>query len=204
MAALFYAAFGILYILSLKWLDVTTYVPFFNFRTIFSILLGVLFLGEIIHSNQFIFIALIVGGGFVVSLDEKLKPSSFIRWPIILAISSMIFLSLNSLFINIAIAQNNYWQVSLWQYVISQIVLLITVPLFIKDLKKISSSQILAVIFSAFIFVFADLTANKAYSENIGLSSVIISLPISMVFAFMFSIFAPKLLEKHTFKVYAI
>jgi len=29
-------------------------------------------------------------------------------------------------------------------------------------------------------------------------------MPFSMIFAFMFSVFAPKLLEKHTLKIYVI
>jgi hypothetical protein len=48
------------------------------------------------------------------------------------------------------------------------------------------------------------LTSNKSYTDNVTISSAIISLPMSMIMAFLFSIFAPNLLEKHTLKVYAI
>ena len=43
-----------------------------------------------------------------------------------------------------------------------------------------------------------------ALRQNISISMTIISLPVSMLFAILFSVFAPKLLEKHTMKVYAI
>jgi ABC-type Na+ efflux pump permease subunit len=48
------------------------------------------------------------------------------------------------------------------------------------------------------------LAANAAYAGNVGIASTVISLPFSMVIAFALSIFVPKLLEKHTMKIYAI
>jgi len=43
-----------------------------------------------------------------------------------------------------------------------------------------------------------------AYKDNVVITSIITSLPISIVLTFIFSIFAPQLLEKHTLKVYAV
>ena len=51
---------------------------------------------------------------------------------------------------------------------------------------------------------FGTLAANKAYAVNVSISSVITALPISMIMVFVLSIFAPKLLEKHPVKVYAV
>lgn len=48
------------------------------------------------------------------------------------------------------------------------------------------------------------LSANKAYQENVTISTAIISLPGSMILAFVLSRIKPKLLEHHTLKVYTI
>jgi hypothetical protein len=44
----------------------------------------------------------------------------------------------------------------------------------------------------------------SALAVNVGKTSVIMSIPFSMILAALFSVFAPKLLEKHTAKIYAI
>ena len=44
----------------------------------------------------------------------------------------------------------------------------------------------------------------KAFGENISISMTIISLPLAMIMTMALSVVAPKLLEKHTAKVYAI
>ena len=59
-------------------------------------------------------------------------------------------------------------------------------------------------VLAGLISVFADLAVNKAYSANVTLSNVIMGIPFSMIIAFVFSIYAPQLLEKHTLRVYAI
>ncbi len=48
------------------------------------------------------------------------------------------------------------------------------------------------------------IAVNKAYQTNISITSVIISVPLSMIAAYVLSIFAPRLLEKHTQKVYLV
>jgi len=44
----------------------------------------------------------------------------------------------------------------------------------------------------------------KAYSINVPVSALIISLPFSLVFLFLVSVFKPNFLEKNSRKVYAI
>jgi hypothetical protein len=49
-----------------------------------------------------------------------------------------------------------------------------------------------------------ELAAYKAFESNVGTSSLIISLPMSMILVFFFALWKPSLLERHTIKVYAI
>ena len=82
--------------------------------------------------------------------------------------------------------------------------LLVTWPKFGKDFKKIGPKEFGATLLGALTGVVGILASNKAFASNIGVSAAIISLPISMIIAFLFSVFAPQLLEKHTLKVYFV
>ncbi len=50
----------------------------------------------------------------------------------------------------------------------------------------------------------AYLIANKAYESNVGITSVIMTFPATMTIAFTLTMIWPKLLERHTMKVYAL
>lgn len=204
LAAFFYSLYFIFVTLSIYKLDVTTLSPLYNFRAAFSIFLGVIFLHEALVGQKLFLIILILFAGFFVSLDEKMKLSSFFQKGIVLALTAMISLSLTGMFVNKAIADVGYWNATFFMYLLIQLMMLLTLPLFGKDLVKVSKSQLGWIALSGLAFVTADLAANRAYSVNLGISSVIISLPVSMILAFLFSVFAPKLLEKHSFKVYAV
>ncbi len=203
-ASLCYALYFILFTLALYRLDISVISPLYNFRAAFSVLFGAVILGEKLIIQQFILVGVIFVAGFFVSLDEKFKARSFFRSGILLALTAMLFLALTAVFVNKAIAQNGYWTVNLWQSIMVALIMLFTFNLFKTDLFRLQRKQIIVVAIAASSFVIAELAANKAYAENVGISSVIISLPFSMILAFLLSIFAPKLLEKHTHKVYAI
>ncbi len=204
LAAFFGNLFGIMYYLALYKLDVTVIGPLLNLRGIFGVLLGIIFLGEVLNLHQIILIAMILIAGVFVSMDEKFKFSSFLNPAVTIIIFGSFALALNGFFINRASKLTTYWELVMWQAIISQIMLLVTVPFFIKDLKKLNWKQIVVTSLIAVVFVGYNLAANKAYSSNVGISSIIISLPASMVIAFILSLVTPKLLEKHTLKVYFI
>lgn len=203
-ASLCYALYFILFTLALYRLDISVISPLYNFRAAFSVLFGAVILGEKLIIQQFILVGVIFVAGFFVSLDEKFKAGSFFRGGILLALTAMLFLALTAVFVNKAIAQNGYWTVNLWQSIMVALIMLFTFNLFKTDLFRLQRKQIIVIAIAASSFVIAELAANKAYAENVGISSVIISLPFSMIIAFLLSIFAPKLLEKHTHKVYAV
>ncbi len=203
-SAFFDEMFWILFIISLYKLDVSVITPLFNFRSIFSVFLGIFFLGEVLRLQQVLLIILIIGCGFFVAIDEKFKLTSFFKPVIALILTAMLALALNGFFINKAAVHNTFWQITVWEVVFSQLLLLFTVPLFMKDLKKVKFDQYAILLAIALLEVFYKLSANKAFSSNLVVTAVIISLPASMIIAFLFSVFAPTLLEKHSLKVYLI
>lgn len=204
IAGAFYALSGVFYTWSLYLLDVSVLSPLFNFRTVFSVLLGVWLLGQLLTTQQYILIGITFVAGLFVSFDEHFKLRSFFRMPILIAMIAMVVIAAYGIYINKAIAANGYWTTVIWAYIVAQILLAFTWPKFGKDIGTISTKQLGALAVVSIAGTTGMLAANQAYTGNVGIASTIISLPFSMVMAFLFAIFAPTLLEKHTMKTYAI
>jgi len=204
IAALFYALSGVFYTWALYLLDVSVLSPLFNFRTVFSVLLGVWLLHQFLTTQQYVLIGVIFIAGLFVSFDEHFKLRSFFRLPILIAMIAMLVIAAYGIYINKAIATNGLWTTTIWTYAIAQILLAFTWPKFGGDIRKVSKKQLGALAIVSIAGTTGMLAANQAYTGHVGIASTIISLPFSMVMAFLFAIFAPTLLEKHTMKTYAI
>jgi len=204
LGVVFYLAAGVCFTLALFRLDVSVLTPFFSVRTAFAVLLGVGVLHEVLHGYQYALIAVILVCGVVVSLDERLSIKSFFSKGVLFAFLLMLSLPLEGLFIKRAIAETGYWETALWMSVVGQSALLLTAPLFAKELPRVRPKQYGAALLISAAGVVGTLGANKAYAENVGITSAILSLPLSLIFVIIFSIFKSDLLEKHNRKVYAI
>ncbi len=203
-AGLFTATSVMLYVLALYKLDVSVISPLFNFRIIFSLLLGAVLLREALHLNQYFLIMLMFAAGMVVSYDSKLHFGSFFRWPVMIAVLGTLSLALMGVYINKAVAVNGLWSTTLFSLLIAQVCLVLTVPLFIQQFKKITKTQVAVLSIIAVIDAIATVAANRAYAGNVSISSAIISLPFSMFMAIALAALKPKLLEKHPNHVYAV
>lgn len=204
IVAVFNALFGILFILALSLLDISVLTPLLNLRTAFVTILAAIFLGEILNSYQYLLVILIFLGGLLVSVDEKLSLRSFFKWPIAVGILCTLSYTLYGISIKRSIAENGYWEVTLWMAILSQLLLLFTYPFFRKDIGKLNLKQLISVFAMSLMLAVGILFENRAYRDNVTITSIITALPLSMILAFLFSIFSPMLLEKHTLKVYAI
>ena len=203
-ASFFYSLFGLLYIIGLSKLDISVFSPLFNFRTAFGVILGIAILGEKLSFFQLGLVGIISIAGMFVSIEEKFTLKSFFTFGIGIAIASTFFYSISNIFINKSLINNGYWEVNLFVALFTQLFLLTTAPLFIKDLKKLTFNSVSSTFAMSLALALGTIAANKAYAENVSISTTITALPVSMIMAFLFSIFAPQLLEKHTLKVYAI
>lgn len=203
-AGLFQSLAFVFFVLALFKLDVSLFSPLFNFRSIFSVLLGAIFLGEVLNFQQYIIVGVIFLAGLFVSMDEKFSFKSFFSTSVALLIIDTFFWSLTSIFISKAAEVEDYWTISLWSAIIGQIFLLGTIPLFYKKLKETKVKDYTGVFVMAIAGVIGTLASTKAFLGNVGISTVIMSLPMSMIIAFGLSFIAPSLLEKHSMKVYII
>jgi len=204
VAGILAAAWNILYIQSMYKIEVSTLSPLFNFRLVFAVILGSVLFQEQLTTYQFILFIVILLGGILASLDEKLKVSSFFKPSIGIGLLAMLALALNNAVIKIALVNNSLWTANLWMAIVTFATFIPTLFLFKKDIKNITSQQVLPVIGMGILQTVTNAAANIAYSKNLSITSLIMAVPLSMIFAFLFSLFAPKLLEKHSLKIYAI
>jgi len=200
----FYAASTMCFILAIYKLDASTISPLFNFRIAFSVILAALLIQEILPGWKYLLISIIFIFGLFTTIDERMHVKSFFQKPVAIALLGMVFTSLGGITTNRALMQDSYWTVSLWSPIFTVLFLCTLLPLFSKDAKKLSLKQLLIMLCIGFIDTIATFAATKAYAQNVGISSVIISLPISMFIAVVLSFFAPQLLEKHTVRVYVV
>lgn len=204
LAAIFTTLTTIFYLFSNYALDISVFMPLFNFRGIFAILIGVGFFGEKFTSNSLFFVAAILIAGMFSSMDEKFKIKSFFTKSIAIGLLTAFFLTLENAFVKQTIINNSLWTTNLWISILNIILLIPTIPLFKNELKKIDASHFMPVVAMGVLSTITSFAANTAYKTNLGITSLIMNVPISMVLAFLFSIFAPKLLEKHSLKIYAV
>jgi drug/metabolite transporter (DMT)-like permease len=203
IAGLFYALSGVFYTWAIYLLDITVLSPMFNFRAVFSVILGVWILHQGLNAGQYILIGIIFIAGLFASFDEHTKLKSFFRYPILIAMIGMVVIAFYGIYTNKTIVDVGYWSAVLWIPVIGQLFLFLTWPKFGKDLRTISRKQLGALSTMSVAGTTGMLAANYSYIGNVGIVSTILSLPFAMVMAFLFAVFAPTLLERHKMKVYA-
>jgi drug/metabolite transporter (DMT)-like permease len=204
IAAIFLTLTNIFYIFSNKSLDVSVFMPLYNFKSIFAVLIGIIFFRENIAINKLFFVGVIFVAGILTSLDEKFSLKSFFKVTIAVGLATVFFNTLLNAFTKTAMLSNSVWTATLWTAILNFIFVIPTIPLFKNEIKKLNFSHIIPVGLMGLFDAIGILASNKAYQGNLGISSLIMNTPFSMIFAFLFSVFAPKLLEKHTLKIYAI
>ena len=106
--------------------------------------------------------------------------------------------------IKYASAGNGFLEVSFWSNLLTVVFLLPTLPLFIKDAQKTALKSYSGIALTTILWTIGFLFLVKALAENISITSAIMSVPLSMLFVMILAIVSPKLLEKHTPKVYFI
>lgn len=205
LAGLFLAIGNLIYLTVVKKLDITVLSPLYNLRSVITVLLGYFFLHEILTSRKIILIGMVTIAGIFATMDERFSLKSFLNKNIMLGIFLMFFSSIQTLLINRAMSQNDYWTGMMWMVIVSIIFsFFINFPRFYKDLKKTKIKDYSGVVLLAIFGGLSDLAVYKAFEGNVGVSTIIFSLPVSMVLSVFFVFWKPDLLEKHTVKVYIV
>jgi drug/metabolite transporter (DMT)-like permease len=198
------AGFYIFYTVSLYRLDVTTISPLFSLRTVFAVLLGLLFLDEAVSALGLILILVIVLASPMAAYNEKLKAKAFFQKNVFLVVVAMLSLALMGYFTSLSVTRNGYATTLLWQDILTLLMLLPTLVFAKVKKSDVSPKKLLPFVFLGFTGFIYTATATLAYAHNLALSSVIVSLPLSMVFAYLLSRVNKNYLEDHSAKVYAV
>lgn len=184
-------------------LDITTFAPLYNFRAIFSTVLAVLFLGVIISTGKIPWLLTIFVAGFFVSIDEKMSLRTFFQKPVFGFLLYVFGLAVLSVLANVGVTNVGYWNFLFYTYVYGSLWGILILPKIYKEIK-ISFSQFWPILVSTGFECLGYSLYVKAVSQNVIVSTVILSFPISSVFTYIISRFKPELLEHHTTKVYLV
>jgi uncharacterized membrane protein len=184
--------------------DLSILSPLGNMRAPISALLGVFLFHESLSPIKWGLIGILFLAGLFIQLDEKMKLKSFLsKATVIVFVWILTSVWFNSM-IKYASIHNNYWEVSLWSNLLTVIFLLPTFPLFIKDFKKTPLKNYSGISLNTALWTAGLLFSIKALAVNVSISVAIMSVPLSMIIAMIMAFISPKLLEKHSLKVYII
>lgn len=185
-------------------LDVSVLSPLYNVKTGLSVLFASFLLGEMMSQYQSLMVCIIIIMGFAVTIDEKTTLKSFFRRDIILAMIFMTILALYVVFLKKTMLDIGFWNATVWVAVLNLILLIPTWPKFSKDIKTLTKKQMLPVLLVTATSTIGYIISNKAYEVNVGITSVIMTFPVSMIFAFLLAMIWPKLMERHSMKIYGL
>ena len=129
-AAVFAAIAGLLFIFAVFKMDASSLGPLFNIRTVFAVLLGFLFLGERLSVLQIWLILGMIGGGVLVSLDERLSWRTVFSLGGMFVILEMLTLAIMAIFIKKSIAEIGFWQTNFWMFLLAQVFYCLTIPFY--------------------------------------------------------------------------
>lgn len=184
--------------------DLSILSPLANIRSLFTALLGVMFFQESLLPIKWLLILLLCFAGLFIHLDEKMKLKSFFSKATIIVFVWVITSVWFNTMIKFASANNGFWEVSFWSNLLTVVFLLPTLPLFIKDIRMTPIKNYSGITINTALWTAGLLFSIKALAINISISSAIMSVPLSMIFVMILAFASPKLLEKHTSKVYVI
>lgn len=195
---------GTAFVLAFYAVDISVMSPLANLRTPLLVLVGVFWFREVLAAYQWFLIGIIFLFGMLVNIEERIHWKTFVNRRIALVILFVVTSVWFNSYVKYALQLNGYWEVLVWPNIIGVLMMLPSTPLFYRDLAKTRWNRYSGLVVSTMLFLAGWGFEVYALRENISITMTIISLPISMLFAIGFSVVAPKLLEKHTTKVYAI
>lgn len=202
IAGVFLAIGNIFLTYSIYKLDITVISPLFALRTAFTAILGALFLQEHFSLFEYLLITLIFISGMLIRLDEgfSLKKLSFndLKY----GIACMFFLALSGVTIKIASTNGTYWNNMLWINAFTTLFLTTTIPLFIKEILKTPLNKYLGAFGYSLSGGIGRILMFYGMAINATITTVVISIPTSMLVTIPLSYIFPQLLERHTTKIY--
>lgn len=184
--------------------DISILQPFFHFQSIFSVGLAWLWLGETFPPLTYIWIGLIVGGGILVSLDEKMNPRGLLSKNFGLFLLGILSFAVSDIFAKQTLAHLDIYNLKFWSAPLLLAMATIVVSPRRHSLPSMAQLKPLGI---SVIFAFvATLLLFKAFASNITISQPLAMLGslFTLLISIALSHFRPDLLEHHAAKIYAL
>lgn len=187
-------------------LDASTFAPFFQLQSAFIAILAYLFLSERFPSTQYLFIAIMLVGAILVSLDERMQLKSFFRFAIFLIIGQQLFHAFSNLFAGFALKSINSFTFLFWGDMTALAFTLLLIPFIGRERLRVSFTQIKPLFLSGFFAVAGATSLFTAFQTNVTVAAALslLTSPIVLGLSFLASTFKPDLLEHHTRRVYFV
>lgn len=185
--------------------DASTFSPLFQVQALMAGILAFLFLGERFAFENYFFMGLILIGAILVSFEEKMSIRSFFNKGVLLILFMQLFHATSNLFVSFTLEHLTGMEVIFWS---NLVIGLLFFPFFYLKRPKINYpiKTILTMFTLSFINLFGVIALFEAFKVNLTVSSVLgfLSAPTVFVISVISSVFAPKLLEHHTRRVYIV
>ena len=202
---LFFTAGAYLFVKGIYTVDASVVGPIFQVQSGLIVILAAIFLGEKFPLLSYFWMTLLILGAVLVSVNEKMKLSSFFRTGILFLLGMQLFHAIANLFVGFALQETNFWSVSFFGALVN--FSLVLVFYLIKRPKINYPFKTTGLIFLGRLLSFTGATALfAAFQHNLSISSVLglLTGPIVFIISLIASKWFPKLLEHHSGKVYAV
>lgn len=165
-----------------------------------------LILGESFSFLIYFFMGLMIIGSFLVVIDEKIELADFFNWPIAVYVISVILFAFSDVFAKKTfdlISPISFMSVNLF---LCGLFSLVIVPFALKELPKITFSQIKATVFNSITTFGVVVLLVIAFQKSVTISNAISNLtgPFVLLFTIILARLKPHFLEQHTAKIYRI
>jgi len=193
------------WMMSILRIDASVATPLYQTQGVAIAILAFLFLGERFPLASYIWLAVIIIGCVIVSLDEKLRLNSFFSRGVMIMILANILFAVSNLWVGLSLRTQTNGNIMFWGTVTNLIFLSLFLLIRRPDIR-ISFNAYKPMVPAGVVQFIGVVCILTAYQQNITLSAVLslLSSPIVFVVTFFTSKFFPQLLEHHSPKVYAI
>ena len=188
--------------------DLSIIGPLTQTKTLFSLMLSFIFLGEVFQPITYFWISIIMIGGAIVSMDEKFNIKSLFTYMIFFVLLSNLAWSITDISSRKILDELDVWNANAWRMFIMSPLGLLTLP-FIKKEERLVKKRVLIQMMSS--FVLADILGTFFILSAFNLGTVTLSNAFAMMrglliimITFVISKFRPEMLENHPTKVYIV
>jgi uncharacterized membrane protein len=196
----------LLFIRAIYRLDASTFAPFFQLQSGLIAVLAFLLLGERFAPSNYLFLAFMLAGAVVVTLDERMSMRSFFQSATLLIVLQQLLHAFSNICAGFALRSMNSFTFLFWGDLLVSLLALAAAPLAGVSRLRVRAAQVRPLFAAGLLSVSGAVLFFTAYESNVTLSSALalLSAPIILLLTVVSSVWRPELLEHHGAKVYLL